>query len=159
MRRFRFGFVAGLVFLAAAAVGPVAAEQVSFIAVLNGGQETPPTDSNGFGVAYVTLETDSGELCTTLTYSGLTGDALVAHFHAPAPPRQNAAVVVDLSSALPSPVSVCSKDAPRGFFNDLLNGRAYLNVHTPQFPGGEIRGQVERVGRPPSPRERLRTLH
>jgi hypothetical protein len=25
---------------------------------------------------------------------------------------------------------------------DLMNGLSYINIHTSQFPGGEIRGQI-----------------
>ena len=32
----------------------------------------------------------------------------------------------------------------------LLNGQAYFNIHTTQFPGGEIRGQLQAVPEPAS---------
>jgi hypothetical protein len=33
-------------------------------------------------------------------------------------------------------------------FNALLDGRAYFNIHTSEFPGGEIRGFLQRVPEP-----------
>ncbi|MBA2304208.1 MAG: CHRD domain-containing protein [Acidobacteria bacterium] len=44
-------------------------------------------------------------------------------------------------------------DAPEGNgttlaaqLNNILNGRSYINLHTMQFPGGEIRGALQPVG-------------
>ena len=34
------------------------------------------------------------------------------------------------------------------FIAGLLNGQAYFNIHTTQFPGGEIRGQLQAVPEP-----------
>jgi hypothetical protein len=46
-------------------------------------------------------------------------------------------------------------DAPEGQgttlaaqLDNLLNGRAYINFHTVQFPSGEIRGQLVRIPEP-----------
>ena len=56
----RIAVISSILCLAIAAV-PLHA-QVTFTAVLNSGQETPPTGSNSFGVAFVTLENNL-ELC------------------------------------------------------------------------------------------------
>jgi hypothetical protein len=53
--------------LLALAAGPVQAQTFTFTAVLNSGQEPPPNtnSSKALGVAFVTFNTDSGELCFT----------------------------------------------------------------------------------------------
>ena len=33
-------------------------------------------------------------------------------------------------------------------FNGMIQGRAYLNIHSTQFPGGEIRGFLQPVPEP-----------
>ena len=38
--------------------------------------------------------------------------------------------------------------AQAAFIAGLLSGQAYLNIHTSQFPGGEIRGQLQAVPEP-----------
>src|SRR5262249_57639819 len=52
---------------------PAHAASKNFIAVMNGGQETPtPTTSNAFGVAFFTFDTKTGQLCYRITYTHLT---------------------------------------------------------------------------------------
>ena len=38
--------------------------------------------------------------------------------------------------------------AQAAFIAGLLSGQTYLNIHTVQFPGGEIRGQLQAVPEP-----------
>lgn len=38
--------------------------------------------------------------------------------------------------------------AEAAFIAGLLSGQTYLNIHTAQFPGGEIRGQLQAVPEP-----------
>jgi len=126
---------------------PAVATQMSFIAVLSGAQESPPvTDTNGRGSAYVTLDTATREVCYAIHFDGLSGAAVAMHFHGPGAARNNADVTLDLSSALVSPIAGCATGLSAAQMSDLRAGLWYLNVHTAANPGGEIRGQVERVG-------------
>lgn len=126
---------------------PVRAQQSSstFIAVLNSGQEVPPNNSKAFGVAFVTFNGDTQEICFSISYteSLLTSAETAAHFHASAPPGMNAPVIIPL--ALGSPKNGCvTPDPPLTDQQilDLFAGLWYLNVHTSVNPGGEIRGQL-----------------
>ena len=131
--------------LLALAAGPVQAQTFTFIAVLNSGQEPPPNPntSKALGVAFVTFNTDTGELCFSISYddSTLTSPETVAHFHAPAPPAMNAAVIIPLPTG--SPKNGCvTPDLTEDLRRDLFRGLWYVNIHTEQNPGGEIRGQL-----------------
>ena len=66
----------------------------SYVADLKGASEVPPTDSKGTGKVDATSDAASKKRTWTITYSGLTGDAVAAHFHGPAAPGANAAPVV-----------------------------------------------------------------
>jgi hypothetical protein len=121
--------------------GPALAEKVAMKATLNGKSEVPPNDSKGTGTADITYDTASKKLDWKLTYSGLTGPATAAHFHGPADPGKNAGVAVPIPNAGSSPTegSATLTDAQAA---DLMAGKYYVNIHTKDHPGGEIRGQV-----------------
>lgn len=127
---------------------PAPAATKTFIALLNAGQEVPPTTSDAIGVAHVTFDTKTKMLCYSVTYLGLTngeGDELQAHFHGPAPAGQNAAVVFNVSpdpSPLGSPKTGCVGPLDKTQKGDLQKGLLYLNIHSAMYPPGEIRGQV-----------------
>src|SRR5262249_52380977 len=74
---------------------PAHAASKNFIAVMNGGQETPtPTTSNAFGVAFFTFDTKTGQLCYRITYTHLdNGAEVAAHIHGPAVPGPRANVL------------------------------------------------------------------
>src|SRR5271154_2127543 len=96
---------------AAAALGVFAASAASaatlhFSAALTGGSEVPATDSKGTGKVDATLDSASKSFSYTVTYSGLTGPATMAHFHGPAAVGANAGVQVPVpTSALASPMN------------------------------------------------------
>jgi hypothetical protein len=130
------GAFAGLLSFAAQA------ETVMFHATLNAATEVPPKTSEGTGTLDATLDTSSKTLTWTLTYSGLTGPATMAHFHGPAAPGANAGVAVPIKdTASGAKSSATLTDAQMA---DLEAGKWYANVHTTANPGGEIRGQVEK---------------
>jgi hypothetical protein len=104
-------------------------------------QEVPANDSKGTGNAEVSYDTTSKMLTWTVNFSGLTGPATVAHFHGPAEPGKNASVAVLIANMPTSPAkgTATLTDAQAA---DLMGGRWYVNVHTAEHRGGEIRGQV-----------------
>lgn len=129
---------------ALAAAAPAWAETVNFTAKLDGASETPPNDSKGTGEAKLTLDTESRKITWTVSYSGLTGAATMAHFHGPAGPGKAAPVAVPMVPPLASPItgSATISDVQVG---NLRGGDWYVNIHTAAHPGGEIRGQLTEV--------------
>jgi hypothetical protein len=135
----------GLLMLVMSAV-PVRANTFTFTAVLTSGQEPPPNtnDSQAFGVAFVTFNAGTGELCFSISYEEftLTSAETNAHFHAPAPPGVNASVIIQLPTP-GSPKNGCvTPDLTDEQRRALFRGFWYINIHTADHPGGEIRGQV-----------------
>jgi hypothetical protein len=79
-----------------------------------------------------------------VTYSGLSGPATGGHIHGPATPGQNAGVLVPFTGNLNAqPVQGQMQITP-AITGHLAAGHLYVNIHTAQFPGGEIRGQLRR---------------
>jgi hypothetical protein len=130
-----FAIAAGLVLAM-----PAKAETMTMKLNLNSASEVPPNDSAGKGTADVTYDSASKLLKWKVTYSGLTGPATMAHFHAPAEPGKNAGVVVPLKD--PSSGAEGSATLTDAQAADLLAGKMYINFHTAAHPGGEIRAQV-----------------
>jgi hypothetical protein len=116
------------------------AEVVKLQAELKGSNEVPPNTSTASGTAEATFDTDTKLLSYTITYSGLTGPALGAHFHGPSEAGKNAGIVLPFKT-VQSPIqgSATLIDSQAA---DLLAGKWYANVHTAANPGGELRGQM-----------------
>jgi hypothetical protein len=135
--------LAGAMLLSAALFGGttgVRAEMVKLQAELKGSNEVPPNTSTASGSAEATFDTDTKLLSYTITYSGLTGPALGAHFHGPSEAGKNAGIVLPFKT-VQSPIqgSATLIDSQAA---DLLAGKWYANVHTAANPGGELRGQM-----------------
>ena len=131
--------------LLCAGARPAAADQLtSFTALLNGAQENPPVASPSQGVAFITFNKDNSNLCYMISYSPLSSSEILAHFHGPAAPGQNAPILHQISPSptpLGSPKRGCvtiTKDEAK----QLKKGLFYVNVHSTTSPNGEIRGQV-----------------
>ena len=108
-------------------------------AQMSAAQEVPSKQSAGTGAATATLDGD--KLTYEITYKGLSGPATAAHIHGPAEPGANAGVLVPFSNPA-SPIKGTVTLTPQQV-TDLKGGKEYVNVHTQQNPGGEIRGQLK----------------
>jgi CHRD domain len=121
----------------------------TFGAVLTPSQETPPTTSNGFGNATVTLDPTHTSITVNVTVSGLTTPIILAHIHKGAFGVAGG-VVIDFSA----PTNFANGKLSKTFAIDKTLGddiaanptNYYVNVHTTQNPGGEIRGQLTLIG-------------
>jgi hypothetical protein len=122
--------------------GAVAMAPTALFADLSGTNEVPMNFSNASGSARVSYDHASGVVSWVVAYDYLTGEVTGAHFHGPAAEGENAGVQVNLGqNGLASPLQgaapITSDQAAQ-----LLAGLWYVNVHSSNYPDGEIRGQV-----------------
>ncbi len=89
----------GAVVLALAS--PALAQNVNFKATLGGGEEVPPVQTSGKGELTATFDQASKRLTWKGNYSGLSGPATAAHFHA-AEKGKNGGVAVPISPSASS---------------------------------------------------------
>jgi hypothetical protein len=137
-----------LAFALVATVGASARPQATDIqirTVLNAAQEVPsPTGavSNAGGTFSATItKSDTGaSVSWQLSFSGLTGNAIAAHIHTGAVGSPGP-VVLALCGPCTSPASGTG-NLTDAALQAIEGGTAYVNVHTPTNPGGEIRGQL-----------------
>ena len=147
--RIAMGRRASVVLVALMASTPEAmAIKIPIAAYLSGGGEVPPNNSPAKGAMEGTFDTDTNTLTWSVTYSGLSGAAIGAHFHGPVSylgltPEENAPIQVGTPGNLASPFRGVAKiDDTQA--KDLKDGRWYFNLHSKGFPTGEIRGPVVR---------------
>lgn len=121
------------------------AEIITFVydldcAQANAGAGTCAAGGSGTGSGTAKLDTDTNTFSWDATFSGLSSAVTVAHFHGPAARSENAGVVVPIGTVSPDSGSAVITPAEAA---DLIAGHWYLNIHSANFPPGEIRGQVE----------------
>jgi len=141
-------------FLAAAAslllTTPVLAKSGGVPAIpLNNEQET--TGATGGGSGFFSYTVDGDTLCYVLEVRNLTETPVAAHIHIG--PRQVAGpIVVPLATppGATSSISACIVATEGGAMTPAElaaivadPGAYYVNVHTPTYPGGEVRGQLK----------------
>jgi hypothetical protein len=131
----------------------------NFGARLSGGEEVPPRETRARGNATFKLSADGTELAFRLIVSNIE-NVTQAHIHC-APAGANGPVVVWLYPASPPAQlipgrtnGVLSEGVITGVTNNTCGatltelvermraGDTYVNVHTSQFPPGEVRGQI-----------------
>jgi len=128
-----------------------AAPILVYQAFLSGAGENPVNNTTGSGYGTVTLNDAMTSFDVDLTWQGLTGPASAGHIHGPAPVGVNAPVIFPF--AITPGVSghftgtFAINATQLGF---LQTGLLYMNLHTAQFPGGEIRGQLTPTPEPTS---------
>lgn len=122
------------------AAAPAYAEMSNFTAELTTGA-AGAADSTATGSLEATYDSETMEFSWTANYDGLTGPATAAHFHGPAAEGEDASLVVPIDGDLASPIEG-SATLTEEQVTQLMDGMWYLNIHTEQYGGGEIRGQV-----------------
>jgi hypothetical protein len=159
----RLTIIAILSVIIASLGGTVAAansDVMTMTTPLSGAGEVPAVDTQAQGVAIIKLN-QNGDLTYKLNVANIE-NVLQSHIHV-APADANGPVVAFLYPDGPPPVLIPGRfggtlasgtitDADLvgplagGTVEDLLDeiraGTAYVNVHTVQNPGGEIRGQI-----------------
>lgn len=88
------------IFVALASLGifalPAAAEEMKYMAELDGQAQVPPVETEAQGIADITVDTEAMTVTWRLTYDGLSGAPIAGHFHGPASPEENAPPVIDM---------------------------------------------------------------
>lgn len=144
------------------AAAPVfAGSNGSFSTHLSGDEEVPPTETRAQGQAIFMLSKDGQTLYYKLIAANIE-NILQAHIHV-APEGVNGPIVAWLYPSAPPPVlipdrfngvlaqgAITAANLVGPFaghpLSDLIAameaGNTYVNIHTTQYPGGEIRGQI-----------------
>jgi hypothetical protein len=126
--------------IASALIGSAAAQSV-FTFPIDGPQMG--TISPGTGVGSVTLNTSTGIVTTSGTFTGMLGNVLAAHIHGPALPGAQAPIKFQLTyTGTTSGTFGGSNQATPQDVQGLLSGLYYVVLHTSVFGGGEVRGQI-----------------
>jgi hypothetical protein len=114
------------------------------VASIDGAQETPPNASTSTGSATLTLDDSTGIATFNITHNCCDSGEILAHVHGPAAPGVPAGIVYSLPLGSPkvgsSPALTPQQQA------DMLAGLHYVNIHSNDFVGGEIRGQITLTG-------------
>lgn len=126
-----------------ALTSPAFAQILNFTSPMDGLQEVPPVTTPGSGFATVTLNTITGQVEVSGTFSNLLQPVTAAHIHGLAPAGVNAGVIItlDLTGTTSGTISGGGTLTPAQI-QGMIEHRTYINVHTSAFPGGEIRGQI-----------------
>ena len=157
-------FALGAVVVNLIAASMVNSQTERFSASLIGTNEVPPINTAGTADFNMTIE-PSG-ITFTINYSGLSGPPAVAHTHfglpkvnggvmiflcggggQPACPATTSGTITGTITAAnvvgPTAQGVAAGDLTTAL-ELLRDGFSYANMHTANFPSGEIRGQVRR---------------
>jgi hypothetical protein len=177
----RIALALGAACTALALASPAYAVDLVYVASLSGPAESPTNSSPGTGFAMVTINPDALTMRIQVTFSGLIGATTASHIHCcTLVPFLDTAGVATTTPTFPSfPLGVTSGTYDMTFAVDPLtpgtwnpafltivggianalptllagldNGTAYFNIHTSDFPGGEIRGFLAPVVAVPEP--------
>jgi hypothetical protein len=158
----------GIAVMGVAMALPVAAVPVVYYARLTGAAESPANASPATGSAVVTVDSAANTMLVHVDFAGLTAPNTASHIHCctGSPGVATAGVATSTPTFTGFPTGVTSgtydhlfdmtlassynpafvtaqgsiPNAEAALFAGMATGRAYLNIHTGNFPGGEIRG-------------------
>jgi len=112
-------------------------------ATLSGANEVPAGAPGSSGTSTVTINTSTNTVCYSITVSGITLPAIAAHIHRGAA-RVNGPVVIPFNPPGVNGITNGCTTADPALLQDIVANPAnyYVNVHTTEFPGGALRGQL-----------------
>ena len=110
----------------------VHAATVSFKVPMTGGQEVPPGQTDGYGIADLTYDPDTRVVTWTITYKDLSS---------PVTPAPGLVSLTKQGSPVESPIAGQATLTPEQS-RQFAAGDWYINIHTQTHPDGEIRGLV-----------------
>ena len=111
-------------------------------ATLNGASEKPTsTTSTATGTFVGNLNTTTRVLSYTVTYQGLTPTG--GHLHKITNPDGTGPVDIPFPT-LANPIIATTSPLSQSQVDGLVSGQYYANLHTVQYPAGEIRGDVKK---------------
>ena len=133
----------------------VLAAQRFFAASLDGGQEVPSVVTQATGTGRFVLNPEQTELAFDITVdtASLTGPIVSAHFHNAAA-GVNGGVVRAITNDFVGDTATGiwraddAQPLSGAMVAELLAGNLYINIHTTDNPGGEIRGQIQPLAVP-----------
>ncbi len=111
---------------------------------LSGAQEVPAVSTDASGQAYALVNsTDYSVELVALTEG--VDDATMAHIHTGVAGVYGTVLLglVQDADNVNRWMAPAEAALTQGIFEVLAAGGHYVNIHTPEFPGGEIRGQIE----------------
>ena len=145
------------------------ASVITYVVTMNGPSESPANASPGTGGAVITIDNVANTLSLNMFFSGLTGTTTASHIHCctAVPLTGTAGVATTTPFFTGFPIGVTSGSynntfdltlassynsayitanggttatAEAALLSGIALGKAYLNVHSTTFGGGEIRG-------------------
>jgi hypothetical protein len=152
------------------AVGPIASATIlTYDAILNGASESPPNVSPATGAALVTIDDVINSMQVDVVFAGLVAPNTAAHIHCcttvPGTGTAGVATTTPTFTGFPGGVTAgvyhhffdmnlsssynpafiaghggTVAQALADLFAGIAADKAYLNIHSSTFPGGEIRG-------------------
>ena len=149
--RSRIALLVALAALAALVALPALSSGATNLgANLKGSHEVPgPGDPDAKGAVQITVKAKKRKVCFTLEYRKLDEGAIAAHIHK-GDKDEAGPVKVELFAAdpaLPEEGSFegCEKQVKRKLIRKLKRHpeNYYVNVHSPPYPDGAIRGQLK----------------
>jgi len=99
--------------------------------------------STAKGTAFAVLSTDMSTLTYQVTYNRLSSNFTASHFH-----HSGGVTAIPFVGATANGNTVAGTwtNITNKNIEDLMRGTVYINVHSSNFPGGEIRGYLKPAG-------------
>ena len=127
------------------------------------------TNSQGSGTAVINYNTAADTFTYNLSWQNLTGDTTMGHIHLGPPGVSGPIIIPFYMSSLPATGTLngtlTATDITPAMgvttiaevAQNIESGNAYVNLHTAQYPNGEIRGQLAVTSAVPEPTSVLLT--
>jgi hypothetical protein len=173
-------FLTLFIALSLMAVSAGHAAPIMYTAILNGTNEFPSNASPGTGTGLIETDAVAHTMKVHVDFTGLLGNTTASHIHAPTAVALTGTAGVatttptfagfptgvtsgtydalldmtQASSYNPSYITAnggTTASAEAALFQAIADGKAYLNIHSTSFTGGEIRGFLVLTSTPTTP--------